>query len=632
MADVRILVTVDSAGAVHATRQFEGAIEDLQHQAPRTETALGSLWKQVAGGAIVAQVAMKAARAFTDELKSTVRAAMEQEKADRSLAAALEITGRGVDRNLERMKRFAAEQQKVTVYGDEQIQMVQALLVQMTSLDRDGLDRATKGAMGLATTMGMDLQSAAMLVQKAIEGNVGALSRYGIRIDENLPPQEKTAALLEKLNTLYGRATAEVETHEGKLKQAKNAWSNLKEEMGKFWTQSKLVNNMLEAITKSLQNMTAEAEKIPEKQTFWEKLAGAIGVNYTGAVLGAAAATKKWGDESFVLEEYWRRMSNAVLNGRRAAIDPLPVVIRASSQALAQFSGRIQEVTADMRYFRMFGTDIAAPINDSFGSLGDAVGGTLGNLINAKDNVSDIADGLSYATQRAREFEAAIGGAASKTQTAWQNAAQAIWMMDATFSQMETNRTIAIDNEYRARLNAINATMQDEEQRQQAIMALEAEYQIKRTEARRAGAKEQKAVSLMEAVIHTARAVTEALPNIPLSIIVAALGAAQIAAIAAQPIPLAEGATFERPTLIKDVLIGEKGKEHVLQERKLIDIVKQANADARDGGGGVFTISGGINIYTPALASGDVRRVGDEIWSEMEYQATRRGYSLRGRG
>ena len=627
MADVRILVTVDSAGAVRSVKNFDESIKDLQHQAPRTETALGSMWQQVAGGVIVSQAAMRAARLFTNELRSTVTAAMEQEKADRAMAAALEITGRGVDRNMERMKRFAAEQQKVTTYGDEQIQMVQTLLVQMTDLDQEGLERATKGTLGLSSALGMDLNAAALLVQKAMAGQFATLSRYGIVLDENLTAEEKKAALLDKLSALYGRAIADTETYEGKVKQLNNAWGDFKETLGKAYTQSNLVNGALESLTITLTALTDEAEKIPEKMSFWEKIAAALGPSYTSVVLGAAATTRKFSDETFLAEDAWRQMSNMVLNGRRTAIDPLPVI-------LESVSVKMRKLTADTNNAKTAWDKMRAAALEQFITpeifelQPESIVSQLfppEEMVTVPPFLQGIVDGVIRAGN-------AAAAAASKTRTAWENAAQAIWMMDATFSQMETNRTIAIDNEYRARLNAINATMQDEEQRQQAIMALEAEYQIKRTEARRAGAKEQKAVSLMEAVIHTARAVTEALPNIPLSIIVAALGAAQIAAIAAQPIPLAEGATFERPTLIKDVLIGEKGKEHVLQERKLIDIVKQANADARDGGGGVFTISGGINIYTPALASGDVRRVGDEIWSEMEYQATRRGYSLRGRG
>jgi hypothetical protein len=50
-------------------------------------------------------------------------------------------------------------------------------------------------------------------------------------------------------------------------------------------------------------------------------------------------------------------------------------------------------------------------------------------------------------------------------------------------------------------------------------------------------ARQDKALAIFQAVIDTARAVVQALPNIPLSILIGALGAVQIGAIASQPLP-----------------------------------------------------------------------------------------------
>lgn len=122
--------------------------------------------------------------------------------------------------------------------------------------------------------------------------------------------------------------------------------------------------------------------------------------------------------------------------------------------------------------------------------------------------------------------------------------------LDGIISQSQTNKEIAIENEYKKRLAAINANVKDETKRQQAIVALEAEYEIKRSSARAAAAKQAKAIAMMEAVVNTASAVAEALPNIPLSIVVGALGAIQIGIIAAQPIPLAQGAYFDKETVL----------------------------------------------------------------------------------
>ncbi len=53
-------------------------------------------------------------------------------------------------------------------------------------------------------------------------------------------------------------------------------------------------------------------------------------------------------------------------------------------------------------------------------------------------------------------------------------------------------------------------------------------------------------MKIAQSISNTALAVTEALPNIPLAILIGALGAAEVATIAAQP--FAKGGIVNRPT------------------------------------------------------------------------------------
>lgn len=155
-------------------------------------------------------------------------------------------------------------------------------------------------------------------------------------------------------------------------------------------------------------------------------------------------------------------------------------------------------------------------------------------------------------------------------------------MIDPIISQLQQNQEIAIENEYKTRLDHINKTIMDEEKKQQAIQALEAEFEIKKTKARATAAKQQKAMALAQAIINTAEGVSKALAQGGFifgpvwAAIVGALGAVQVAAIAAQPIPLAEGATFDKPTMLQNVLTGENRPEHMLDEPRLVKIVREA--------------------------------------------------------
>jgi hypothetical protein len=207
--------------------------------------------------------------------------------------------------------------------------------------------------------------------------------------------------------------------------------------------------------------------------------------------------------------------------------------------------------------------------------------------------------------------------------------------LDAIFSQSQANKEIAIENEYKRRLDAINKNITDEDERQKAVMALEAEYEIKRSSARAAAAKQAKAIAMMEAVVNTASAVVEALPNIPLAILVAALGAIQIGVIAAQPIPLAKGGYFDQPTLMpgrdgRTYLGGEAGPEVMSPVPVMRQVVREElRALAPAMAGGSFTFNGGITIHAPDISPSGIRKLGNDIWGEMEIQASRRGFSLR---
>lgn len=76
-----------------------------------------------------------------------------------------------------------------------------------------------------------------------------------------------------------------------------------------------------------------------------------------------------------------------------------------------------------------------------------------------------------------------------------------------------------------------------QEQYNARVANLEAELDEKRKEMDAKQAKREKKLRIFEATVNTAAAVVEALPNIPLSILVGATGAAQIAAIASEPVP-----------------------------------------------------------------------------------------------
>tara|TARA_R100000734_G_scaffold2342_1_gene2414 strand:- start:7 stop:2040 length:2034 start_codon:yes stop_codon:yes gene_type:complete len=123
------------------------------------------------------------------------------------------------------------------------------------------------------------------------------------------------------------------------------------------------------------------------------------------------------------------------------------------------------------------------------------------------------------------------------------------------FSQIHNKRMIELDNEKAKELDKIAASKMSEEEKENAINAINAKFDKKKAEADKKQAKRAKAMAILEATVATAAAVVKALPNIPLSIAASVIGAAQIATIASTQIPaFAEGGLVSGATL---GLIGE---------------------------------------------------------------------------
>lgn len=93
---------------------------------------------------------------------------------------------------------------------------------------------------------------------------------------------------------------------------------------------------------------------------------------------------------------------------------------------------------------------------------------------------------------------------------------------------------------------------------------IERQYEERRREIRRKELQAQKEQAIFNAVINTAQAVTASLPNIPLSVIVGALGAAQIALIAARDIPAYKDGTGNQTHPGGLALVGDGGKHELI--------------------------------------------------------------------
>ena len=137
------------------------------------------------------------------------------------------------------------------------------------------------------------------------------------------------------------------------------------------------------------------------------------------------------------------------------------------------------------------------------------------------------------------------------------------------FNQIQANKEKKELQEYERSCNRkkellnkqLNAGKISQEQYNARSSQLDADLEKKKTEIAKKQAKRDKAQSIFSAIISTAAAIAQALPNIPLSIIAGIMGAAQIAVIASQPLPeYAKGGLTDGA---KMYIAGEAGQEWI---------------------------------------------------------------------
>ena len=147
--------------------------------------------------------------------------------------------------------------------------------------------------------------------------------------------------------------------------------------------------------------------------------------------------------------------------------------------------------------------------------------------------------------------------------------------LDSLFSQHYTNRNAEIDNWYQKQKEAIEASQMSEEEKEAALKQLDEERDARKREMARKQAVAEKASALFSIAINTARAAIEALPNVILSGIITAMGAAQAALVAAEPLPALKTGGYaigETAAIVGDTPPRERG-ELILPMRTGVEVL-----------------------------------------------------------
>ena len=190
-------------------------------------------------------------------INKTVEAYRKQVEAETRLRASLRNVSTASADGADKLINLAAALQKVTTFGDEQIIAGQAMLATF-QLNEDAIAALTPRMLDMAAAMGTGgdgLTSIALQLGKAFTGQVGALSRSGVLVD-NLgvqiarakgPAQEFSFLIGELDKNFKGLAQQLASTTLGQIDQMENRISDMNERLGQtalplkeFMTETKM--------------------------------------------------------------------------------------------------------------------------------------------------------------------------------------------------------------------------------------------------------------------------------------------------------------------------------------------------------------------------------------------------------
>lgn len=311
---------------------------------------------------------------------SAVKAAIEDEKAQVSLAQTLRNTTKATDQQIAATEDYIDATARATGIADDQLRPSLDRLVRSTQ-DVTKAQKLQQLALDIAAGTGKDLATVTEALGKAYDGNLGALKRIGVPLDENIIKTKNFDGAVKALSeTFAGQAAAAAETFAGRMERVRIAVGEANEKIGfallPFMEElAKFVVSDVVPALEGLVNGLTRSGKQGLTKAFYDAGTGAVTFGYDMQTTEGQA---------YLLGEQIRQLGDAI--GKLLAIDPSTgdsLLIK----LIDSLTKIIEKTEAAVRAFERFKEsfvggailDIAtAPIR----SVGAAVSGNPSQIIN----------------------------------------------------------------------------------------------------------------------------------------------------------------------------------------------------------------------------------------------------------
>ncbi len=197
---------------------------------------------------------MSGAKKAVSVIKDLTEAYAKQEQAEIRLSAAAINNINLSSKNVAALKEYAAELQKKSIFGDEDIIQQEAMLATM-ELSEQQIKEVMRAAVDLASTGMMSLESATKNLSKTFSGQKGELGELIPGLRNLTAEQLKAGEAVEYIKKQYsGMAEAVASGVSGQQQQIKNQIGDIKEQLASSVTP--VISTLLQKIKPVLDNVS----------------------------------------------------------------------------------------------------------------------------------------------------------------------------------------------------------------------------------------------------------------------------------------------------------------------------------------------------------------------------------------
>jgi hypothetical protein len=351
-------------------------------------------FKDLAKNAALGAVSFGALSAF---IGKATQAAIADEKAQDLLAQQLRISTRASQAQIDEVERAITEMSYQAAVADDELRPALGNLVRATD-DAAKAQEILALALDISAATGKPLEAVSVALSKAYLGQVTALQRLGVPLDQAAVKAKDFDAIMGDLNDKFrGSADVFAKSTEGRMKTLRIAVDELSEEIGKrlLPALSRVADVGIPAVKNlgsAFDGLSKAVEGAQEDQGFWEKTfkrSFQMAFDITGGFLARMVFLRNETEKSANSFSLFANAANIIKNAGQNIKDVYLPELEKTSTA----TDKTNQKTKDLR----------KTIRDAFTDARDRAADFLGNIVRVRD---EFAKTISDAVRGAIDFGA----------------------------------------------------------------------------------------------------------------------------------------------------------------------------------------------------------------------------------